>query len=145
VLSLVQNWIVGPVLVFGIGALFLSSVRELVSRLGGPEFTRVLLVSLPEATPVHEAERLQEDLRQAGIETFAWVVNHTFSGSSFQDPVLVERGEREAPYIAWVRDRLSRGRMAIVPWGPIEPVGADELRRLANETIQVPALEPARG
>jgi arsenite-transporting ATPase len=122
-----------------------DSVRELLPRLRDPEFTRVLLVTLPEATPVHEAARLQEDLRRAGIEPFAWVVNQTFFGNGFQDPVLVERGEREAPYIAEVRDRLSRGRMAIVPWGPVEPVGADELRRLANETIQVPALEPARG
>ena len=88
---------------------------------------------------------MQEDLRRAGIEPFAWVVNQTFFGNGFQDPVLVERGEREAPYIAEVRDRLSRGRMAIVPWDPVEPVGADELRRLANETIQVPALEPAEG
>jgi arsenite-transporting ATPase len=121
-----------------------DSVRQLLPRLRDPEFTRILLVTLPEATPVHEAARLQEDLQRAGIEPFAWVVNQTFAGNGFRDRVLAERGQRELPYIAEVRDRLSR-KMTIIPWNPIEPVGADRLRRLATETTEVPALELARG
>jgi arsenite-transporting ATPase len=121
-----------------------DSVRQLLPRLRDPEFTRVMLVTLPEATPVHEAARLQEDLRRAGIQPFAWVVNQTFAANRFRDPVLAERGERELPYIAEVRDRFAR-RMAVVPWNPIEPVGADRLRRLATETTEISALEPARG
>jgi arsenite/tail-anchored protein-transporting ATPase len=109
-----------------------DSVRQLLPRLRDPEFTRVLLVTLPEATPVHEAARLEEDLHRAGIGPFAWVVNQTFAANGFRDPILAERGERELPYIAEVRDRFSR-RMAIVPWNPIEPVGAERLRRLATE------------
>ena len=34
--------------------------------LAGSRFTRVILVTLPEATPVHEAARLQADLQRAG-------------------------------------------------------------------------------
>ena len=120
-----------------------DSVRQLLPRLRDSEFTRVLLVTLAEATPVHEAGRLQEDLQRAGIEPFAWVVNQTFAGNGFRDPVLAERGQRELPYIAEVRDRFAR-RMAIISWDPIEPVGADRLRRLATG-IEVPTLEPARG
>ena len=54
-----------------------ESVRELLPRLRDPTFTRILLVTLPEATPVHEAAKLQEDLRRAGIRTFAWIINQS--------------------------------------------------------------------
>ena len=74
-----------------------DSVRQLLPRLRDPEFTRVLLVTLPEATPVHEAARLQDDLRRAGIEAYAWIINQSFAGDGFRDPVLVERGSREEP------------------------------------------------
>jgi arsenite-transporting ATPase len=91
----------------------------------------VLLVTLPEATPVHEAARLREDLLRAGIQPFAWVVNQSFAGSGFRDPVLVERGARELPFIAEVRDRFS-SRLALIPWSAAAPVGPARLRQLAN-------------
>ncbi|MGO9256451.1 MAG: arsenical pump-driving ATPase [Bryobacteraceae bacterium] len=106
-----------------------ESVRQLLPRLRDPDFTRVLLVTLPEATPVHEAARLQEDLARAGITPFAWVVNQAFSANGFRDRVLVERGERELPFIFEVREHFSR-RMAVVPWSPCEPVGPERLRAL---------------
>ena len=121
-----------------------ESVRELLPRLRDPEFTRILLITLPEATPVHEAARLQDDLARAGITPFAWVVNQSFAGDRFCDPVLRERGEREQPFIAEVRERLSR-RMVIVRWESFELVGPDRLRHLADGTRTVPVLEPARG
>lgn len=108
-----------------------ESVRNLLARLRDEDFTRVLLVTIPEATPVHEAARLQDDLRRAGITPFAWIVNQTFAGDGFRDPTLRQRGERELPYIAEVRDHLSR-RIAIIPWNPNEPVGPERLREMAN-------------
>ncbi|MCX6634242.1 MAG: AAA family ATPase, partial [Acidobacteria bacterium] len=108
-----------------------EAVRQLLPRLRDPRFTRVLLVTLPEATPVHEAARLQEDLLRAGIQPFAWVVNQSFAGDGFRDPVLVERGARELPYIAEVCDRFS-SRLALIPWSAEAPVGPERLRRLAN-------------
>ncbi len=109
-----------------------DSVRNLLPRLRNPEFTRVLLVTLPEATPVHEAGRLQEDLARAGIQPFAWVVNQAFSGARFTDAALKERGRRERPFVAEVREKFAR-RMAVVPWEPFEPIGAERLRQLAVE------------
>jgi arsenite-transporting ATPase len=109
-----------------------ESVRRLLPRLRDPAFTRVLLVTLAEATPVHEAARLQADLLRAGIQPFAWVINRSFSQDAFRDPVLVERGLRERPFIAEVRDQLAR-RMVLVPWKPEAPVGPVRLRELASE------------
>jgi arsenite-transporting ATPase len=113
-----------------------DSVRRLLPRLRDPAFTRVLLVTLPEATPVHEAARLQDDLRRAGIEPYAWIINQSFAGDAFRDPVLVERGSREAPYVAEVSDRLAT-RFAVIPWQPEAPVGPDRLRQL---TAGLPAF-----
>jgi arsenite-transporting ATPase len=47
-----------------------DSVKRLLPQLRDPDFTKILIVTLPEATPVHEAERLQNDLRRAGINPF---------------------------------------------------------------------------
>jgi len=108
-----------------------ESVRQLLPRLRDPNYTRVLLVTLPEATPVHEAARLQEDLRRAGIEPYAWIINQSFASDDFRDPVLVERGSREGPYVAEVRDHLAT-RFAVIPWKAEAPVGTDRLRELAG-------------
>lgn len=121
-----------------------ESVRNLLARLRDVDFTRVLLVTVPEATPVHEAARLQDDLQRAGITPFAWIVNQTFAADGFRDSTLRERGEREAPFIAEVRDQLSR-RMAIIPWNPIEPVGPERLREIANRRRRVGDLDFVRG
>jgi arsenite-transporting ATPase len=121
-----------------------ESVRELLPRLRDPKFTRVLLVTLPEATPVHEAKRLQEDLGRAGIEPFAWVVNQCFTGGTYCDPVLIERSEREGPYLEEVRGQLAK-RMAVVRWEPFEPVGAAKLQRLVARGATETVLETARG
>jgi arsenite-transporting ATPase len=109
-----------------------EAVRRLLPRLRDAEFTRVMLVALPEATPVHEAARLQDDLLRAGIKPFAWVVNQSFSRDGFRDPVLVERGLRELRFIAEVRDELA-DRFALISWKPYAPVGPERLREIASE------------
>jgi arsenite/tail-anchored protein-transporting ATPase len=110
-----------------------ESVLRLLPRLRDPNFTRVLLVTLPEATPVHEAARLQDDLQRAGIRPYAWVVNQSFAGDRFRDPVLVERGARESTYIAEVQDRFA-SRFALIPWSPEPPVGPEGLARLVADS-----------
>lgn len=113
-----------------------DAVRQLLPRLRDADFTRVLLVTLPEATPVHEAARLQDDLQRAGIKPYAWIINQSFASDGFRDPVLVELGSREAPYIAEVRDRLAT-RFALIPWKPSAPVGPELLRELAGDSLAV--------
>ncbi len=108
-----------------------EAVRQLLPRLRDPEFTRVLLVTLPEAMPVHEAARLQADLQRAGIAPYAWVINQSFSSNGSADPLLAERGARERPFIAEVQHTLAK-RFAVVGWSAREPVGPEALRQLAG-------------
>ena len=108
-----------------------DAVTRLLPRLRDGQFTRVVIVTLPEATPVHEAERLQRDLRRAGIEPFAWVINQSFLQPDVRDPVLRRRGELERPYRAEVRDRLAQ-RVVGIPWMPEPPIGAAGLARLVG-------------
>jgi arsenite-transporting ATPase len=108
-----------------------DAVRHLLPRLRDARYTKVLLVTLPEATPVHEAAGLQDDLRRAGIEPFAWIVNQSFAGEHITDPVLRERGRREQTYLREVEEGLAT-RVAWVPWYPEAPVGVSRLLELAR-------------
>ena len=106
-----------------------DEVRELLPRLRDPRFTRVIVVTLPEPTPVHEAAALQADLRRAGIEPFAWVINQSLAGSGSLDPLLLKRGQGEAKFIREVVEAHST-RTVLVPWVTEEPTGADRLQQL---------------
>jgi arsenite-transporting ATPase len=108
-----------------------EAVTELLPRLRDPDFTRVIIVTLPEATPVHEAERLQGDLARAGIKPFAWVIDQSLLASGTDDPLLTQRGEYEVPFIRRVAEELAT-RCALVPWRAEAPVGLVGLRRLVG-------------
>ena len=91
-----------------------DEVRKLLPRLRDRAWTRAILVTLPEATPVHEAAALQRDLARAEIEPYAWIVDQSLTPLDVTDPLLVERRAAEARWIAEVRG-LAR-RFAVVPW-----------------------------
>lgn len=99
-------------------------------RLQDPAWTRVLLVTLAETTPVSEAAALQADLRRAGIEPFAWLINRSLAAAGTVDPMLAARARAELAQIARVRDGLAV-QMAVVPWLPRPPVGRVALHELA--------------
>ncbi len=111
-----------------------DSVRRLLPQLRDPNFTRIIIVTLPEATPVHEAARLQDDLNRAGITPYAWVINQSFYATGTRDPVLAKRGTQELRYISEVRDKLAQ-RLALVPWQAESPVGVEGLQQLLEETV----------
>lgn len=99
-------------------------------RLRDPSQTKVIIVTLAEPTPVSEAAALQADLRRAGIEPFAWVINSSLAATGTRDPLLRRRIEGEWAQIERVR-RDHATRVAIVAWSPEEPIGVDRLRALA--------------
>lgn len=108
-----------------------EAVEKLLPRLRDPRFTRILIVTLPEATPVHEAAALQRDLQRAEIEPFAWVVNQVLSNLPITDPLMKQRQSHEQRYIREVREVYAR-RMAIIPWQIEPPIGLKALSRLTH-------------
>ena len=115
-----------------------EEVLKLLERLRDPKFTRILLVTLPEATPVHEAAALQEDLRRARIEPFAWVINQSLLNSGSCDLLLQCREVSEHRYLCEVVEKLAR-RTAWLPWQAEEPVGPDALARLGQSIRSCPS------
>ena len=76
-----------------------DAVQRLLPRLRDPQFTMVLLVTLPEATPIHEAMQLERDLARAEITPFVWVVNQSLTPLDVTDPVLRARRSEEAVHL----------------------------------------------
>lgn len=102
-------------------------------RLQDPKQTKMLIVTLPETTPVLEAESLQSDLRRAGIEPWAWVINSSLSAASPTDPLLVARAAEEWQHIDRVQKSVSR--VAIIPWLTNEPTGSERLLELSRPKV----------
>jgi arsenite-transporting ATPase len=91
-----------------------EAVQHLLPRLRDVSFTSVILVTLPEATPIHEAMQLEEDLARAGIAPFAWVVNQSLTPLEVTDPVLLARRAQEGPHL---RELVAHaGRVVLEPW-----------------------------
>jgi arsenite-transporting ATPase len=110
-----------------------EAVEQLLPRLRDPNFTRVLIVTLPEATPVHEAASLQRDLRRAEIEPYAWIINQCLSPLPISDPLLLERQSHERPYIREVIEQQSH-RTFLIPWQMDPPVGKNGIEHLLQNT-----------
>jgi arsenite-transporting ATPase len=103
-------------------------------RLQDATYTKIILVTLPEVTPVSQAAALQEDLRRASIEPYAWVLNKSVLASGTRDPLLAARlaGERRQ------MDRMASGlakRMFTLPWLTVPPIGFAELSKLVVKPL----------
>ena len=85
-----------------------EAVRQLLPRLRDPAFTHIVLVTLPEATPIHEAIALERDLARAGIQPFAWVVNQSLTPLQVTDPLLRSRQVGEAVHLRELLGHTSR-------------------------------------
>lgn len=100
-------------------------------RLQDPDYTKIVLVTLPEATPVSQAAALQDDLRRAKIEPFAWVVNKSLLATGTEDPLLRARLESERKQMERVAGQTSHP-VIVVPWTAQPPVGVAALTGLLD-------------
>jgi arsenite-transporting ATPase len=100
-------------------------------QLQDPQQTKVLIVTLAETTPVLEAANLQNDLRRAGIEPWAWVINNSIAATTVASPLLRQRAMNEVREIDAVAHQHAH-RYAVVPLLSEEPVGVDRLLALAG-------------
>lgn len=113
-----------------------EEVTGLLPRLRDPEFARLLICTLPEATPVHEAAELQEDLGRAGIKPAGWVVNQSLTPLEVTDPLLVSRRSREAEYLNEITSKHS-DVMYLLPW-------QEDGQLSSNQPAQAPVLGTSR-
>ena len=100
-------------------------------RLQDPDYTKVIITTLAETTPVLEAAHLQDDLRRAGIEPWAWIINNSVAASETSSELLQLRAQSEIPQIQKVLTEYAK-RTAIVPLQAEEPIGINALTKLAN-------------
>lgn len=100
-------------------------------QLQDPERTKVLLVTLPETTPVLEAANLQADLERAGIQPRGWIINNSLSIADTRSPLLCQRARQEIPQIEAVKQQHAT-RIALVPLLASEPGGIEKLRGLVD-------------
>jgi arsenite-transporting ATPase len=79
----------------------------------------MIVVTIPEDTPVREAERLQHDLDRARMPHGWWIANQCLSLSETRDPILAARAASELPWIERAR-KLAAGKLAGIPRIPGE-------------------------
>jgi arsenite-transporting ATPase len=111
-------------------------------RLQDEKQTKILLVTLAETTPVLEAAGLQADLRRAGIEPWAWIINNSVAAAHPLSPLLRQRAHNELGEIEAVAKQHSH-RYAVVPLLREEPVGIAHLLELSRHTETL--AESSRG
>jgi arsenite-transporting ATPase len=98
-------------------------------RLQDGAYTKIILVTLPEVTPVSQAAALQDDLRRAHIEPYAWVINQSLLATGTHDPLLQARLAGERKQI----ERMAAGlalRLYALPWLTRPPIGLEALSTL---------------
>ncbi|MGD7010325.1 arsenical pump-driving ATPase [Metabacillus sp. 84] len=103
-----------------------DSVKKLLPRLRNHKETAVVIVTLPEATPVFEANRLQADLKRASIVPQWWVINQSLLAAETKDPILKSKAHSEKQWIQRVYTELGQNT-AIIPWMEDEKIGYNKL------------------
>lgn len=92
-----------------------DSVVNLLPRLQNQAETEVVIVALPEATPVFEALRLEADLKRAGIMNKWWVMNASLLATDTKDPFLRARANNEEKWIKRIAED-TKGNYVVIPW-----------------------------
>ena len=91
-----------------------ESVKRLLPRLKSDE-TEVVIVTLPEATPVYEALRLEDDLNRAQIAANWWVINQSFYHTNTTNSLLKAKAGNEVEWINRIHDH-NNGKFAVIAW-----------------------------
>ena len=102
-------------------------------QLQDPKQTKVLIVTLAEQTPVLEAANLQADLRRAGIEPWAWLINNSLMLSASTSPLLQQRARNEQQFLTQVMEQHAK-RWAVVPLQLEDPTGITRLQQLCRHS-----------
>ena len=92
-----------------------ESVKKLLPKLRNHEDTEVLIVTLAEMTPVYEAERLETDLKRAGISANWWIINSSMYAANTTNTVLKAKASNEIKWINHIGKHFD-GNYALIKW-----------------------------
>jgi arsenite-transporting ATPase len=92
-----------------------QDVQKLLPRMRDPDFTKILIVALPELTPIQEARQLEADLERAGIGSYAWIINQSLAPLELSDPLLATKQQEEIPHILQLMQEKSL-KVYIAKW-----------------------------
>jgi len=84
-----------------------EQVQKLLPRMRDPDYTKILIITLPEMTPVHEAGQLERDLERASISSYAWIINQSLAPLDITDPFMAAKRQEEFQYISQVMNQYS--------------------------------------
>ena len=107
-----------------------ESVKKLLPRLRNKNETEVVIVTLPETTPVFEALRLQEDLKRAGINNKWWIINSSLLLTETDNVFLKAKAQTEITWINKVKE-FAADNVVVVPWQGAE-IKEENIRNLIN-------------
>jgi arsenite-transporting ATPase len=85
-----------------------EAVKKLLPRMRDPDYTKVLIITLPEMTPVQEARQLERDLERASISSYAWIINQSLAPLDVTDALLAAKRQEEFQYISQVMTECSQ-------------------------------------
>ena len=90
------------------------NLRTPYMALQDPLSSKIIMVALPETTPMREAASLQDDLKRAGIKPYAWLINQSLSMlSGISDPLLKSRAASELEVIKTIKSSYSEKTFGI--------------------------------
>ena len=101
-----------------------ESAKKLLPRLKNSDETEVLIVTLAEPTPFYESQRLEEDLKRAGIYSKWWIINSSIAKTGSRNKTLQAKANSELEWINKVDDRTD-GNFTIIPWSSDEIKGSN--------------------
>jgi len=116
-----------------------SHIVTPLMRLQDAAYTKIILVTLPEVTPVSQAAALQEDLRRASIEPYAWVLNKSVLAAGTRDPLLAARLAGERKQLERMAIGLAK-RIFTLAWLTVPPIGFVKLSKLVAKPSSAEAI-----
>jgi arsenite/tail-anchored protein-transporting ATPase len=107
------------------------AVLQLLPKLRDETLCEVLIVTLPQATPVFEAQRLEEDLQRASIKSNWWIINQSFHQSQSNNALIKARSNSEKTWINHVVNH-TQGKVALIHYEDFE-ITLDTLKQWTKE------------
>ncbi|NOX80888.1 MAG: arsenical pump-driving ATPase [Deltaproteobacteria bacterium] len=95
-----------------------DSINQLLPRLRDDSFTKIIIVTLAETTPVQEALLLADDLKRANIKPFAWVINQSLLPLSIVNPLLAKKQAQEYSQVEKVLALSAPQPVFLEAWQP---------------------------